>query len=215
MCYEVKHQFDIEEGAEPTDGNGIGDNRPLADPTDGSCRLRREDGIAEKHREGYAPANGKEGDGKRDNGKCMFGDTRPKINHGPGLVDQRGLNGHDEQQRENVARDANLKVVNWDSRVVCCPVVVELIEWRREEGAQNGHADSTDDQGDDMEYGRGHAELVRGSHDEKDEEHDDAGPKLGTVIDADADRLPVEPVDFENGNLDWRIAARGQEPHRL
>ena len=198
----MQHQLGIEKRTKPTYRDGIGDEGPLHYPAERFGRFDGEDGLAEDDSVGQAPRDRQEGNGGRDGGQGVLGDARPQAHHCPGLVHQSGFDGDDEEKREDIGCDAHIVVVVRDGGVVGCPVVVEFVEGRDEEGAEKTHADYANHESRDVEDGGGPAELIRWGDDQKHQQHNETGTELRSIIDANAHRFLVEGVNGGDRNID-------------
>lgn len=127
-------QLDVENGTVPANGYGIGDDGPPSYPAKRVRRLKIQGCLALENGKGQAPTDGEKRQENRDDEKGVLDSIVPHMNHGLGLSDQGCLDDDDYQQRRDIAHDAGSVVTGGNRGVVDSPVVVELVEPRREVG---------------------------------------------------------------------------------
>lgn len=160
---------------------------------------------------GDTGSDGEEGDDARGDDNDILPDVGPEGDHGPGLVHEGELDDDDEEERHDIGGDAAGKLTLGNVRVVPSPEVVEVGKDGGPVEAQKEHADGADDEAQDVKDVGGPAELGRGGHDEKSDEHDDTGTKLSAIVDADAGDLAAECIEHGHGDLHLGLAVSKEE----
>lgn len=197
---EVADELDVEDGAEPKDGNGAHDDRPVDAPEEVLWRDGRHDGVVLDNGEREPGADRQEDDDGRQRAGDVARDARPKGHHGPGLVHEGGLHDDDERQRERVGGQARVPVARGDLRKVVGPDLVKVAKRGDEVGKEQAGADDAEREADDVQHGRQAAELGDGCEGEHDEQHDEAGAELGAVVERHAQGLVVVGVEDGYGH---------------
>ncbi|OAQ63746.1 hypothetical protein VFPBJ_11344 [Purpureocillium lilacinum] len=210
---EVADELEVEEGAEPKDGDGEGDEGALDGPliagsgcqeVDVSAGLNDEEADAKGDSDEDNDARGED-----EEGTDRFG---PEANRGPGLVHEGCLDDEDKQARHDVAGDAVGDELARDVGVVAGKGLVEVVERRHEEGDEDGVANDARRQAKGVEHRRHAPQLdERTRHGEEHQQRDDAAADLDRVVDGDGDGRVVEGVYLGDGHRNGRHAVRAQE----
>lgn len=198
---EVADELDVEDGAEPKDGDSAHDGGPLDGPEEVLGGHDSDDGVVLDNGVGKAGANSQEdndGGAGASGGLCGAG---PKGDHGPGLVDEGGLDDDEEGESEGVCGEARVPVAAGDGGEVAGPDLVKVADGGDKVGKEEAGADGAEEQADEVQ-GRGRAagELGGRGEGDDDDEHDEAGAELGAVVHGGAEGLVVVGVEDGHGH---------------
>lgn len=144
-------ELEVEGGAEPADGDSIGDDHAVGHP---NCRKRRDNaknGLHLEDSEGNSPSNRIYRNDGRSDDNAVLPELWPQVDHGPSLVHERTLNADDQEEGEDSRGDADVVVGSRNMAVVSAPEGIEVVERGRVVDAQQGHADGANKKTGDVE----------------------------------------------------------------